>query len=46
MVTHGEMGEGGWDAHSPLSPEFQREAVVMVVVEMENNYMAEVLPGP
>lgn len=43
---HGDMGEGGWVPHSPLSSEFQREVVVMVVVGMESNYVAEALPGP
>lgn len=40
------MREGGWAADSPLSSEFQREVVVMVVVGIEPNYMAEALTGP
>lgn len=42
----GGMREGGWAADSPLSSEFQREVVVMVVVGIETNYMAEALTGP
>lgn len=43
---HGGVGKGGWAAHSHFSSEFQREVAVMVGMGMENNYMAEALPGP
>ena len=43
---HGGVGKGGWAAHSPFSSEFQREAVLLVGLGMENNCMAEARPGP